>query len=63
MTAAIQRLIPALRERFEQCQGKGTEPFVDPEAHEDPLRRAQWTTPTTGATLAVVPICSRDENI
>ena len=54
-------LIPAFHERFEQRWGKGTAPFLDPEAHEEPLPRAQWINPTTGAALAVVPIWSDDD--
>ena len=30
-------LIPAFHERFEERWGKGTAPFLDPEAHEEPL--------------------------
>ncbi|GAB16369.1 hypothetical protein ARGLB_118_00330 [Arthrobacter globiformis NBRC 12137] len=55
-------LIPAFHERFEQRWGKGTAPFLDPEAHEEPLPRAQWINPTTGAALAVVPIWSDDDH-
>ena len=51
-------LIPAFHERFEERWGKGTAPFLDPEAHEEPLPRAQWINPSTGAALAVVPVWS-----
>lgn len=44
-------LIPAFHERFEQRWGAGTAPFLDPEAHEEPLPRAQWIHPETGAAL------------
>ena len=54
-------LIPAFFERFEQRWGEGTAPFLDPEAHEQPLPRAQWINPTTGAALAVVPVWTADE--
>ena len=55
-------LIPAFHERFEQRWGKGTAPFLDPEAHEKPMPRAQWINPATGAALAVVPIWSDDDH-
>jgi hypothetical protein len=54
-------LIPAFHERFEERWGKGTAPFLDPEAHEEPVPRAQWVNPTTGAALAVVPVWSAEE--
>ncbi|MDR6415124.1 hypothetical protein [Pseudarthrobacter sulfonivorans] len=54
-------LIPAFHERFEQRWGKGTAPFLDPEAHEEPVPRAQWINPATGAALAVVPVWTADE--
>lgn len=40
-------LIPAFHERFERRWGKGTAPFLNPEAHEEPLPRAQWINPVT----------------
>jgi hypothetical protein len=55
-------LIPVFHERFEQRWGKGTAPFLDPEAHEEPLPRAQWINPATGAALAVVPIWTDDDH-
>ena len=54
------QLLPAFYERFEQRWGKGTAPFLDPEVHEQPLPRAQWINPDTGAALAVVPIWTDD---
>ncbi len=42
-------IIPAFYERFEQRWGRGTAPFLDPEVHEQPLPRAQWINPDTGA--------------
>ena len=53
-------LMPAFYERFEQRWGKGTAPFLDPEIHEQPLPRAQWINPDTGAAVAVVPIWGED---
>lgn len=50
-------LMPAFYERFEQRWGKGTAPFLDPEVHEQPLPRAQWINPDTGAA---VPIWAED---
>lgn len=55
-------LIPAFHERFEKRWGVGTAPFLDPEAHEEPLPRAQWIHPETGAALAVVPIWTPDDS-
>lgn len=54
-------LIPAFHERFEQRWGEGTAPFLDPEAHEEPLPRAQWINADTGAAMAVVPIWTPDD--
>ena len=54
-------LIPAFYERFEERWGEGTAPFLDPEAHEQPLPRAQWLNPETGAAMAVVPIWTDDD--
>ncbi|MFC9351886.1 hypothetical protein [Arthrobacter sp. NPDC057013] len=54
-------LFPVFYERFEERWGKGTAPFLDPEAYEQPLPRAQWINPVTGAALAVVPIWSEDD--
>jgi hypothetical protein len=54
------QLMPAFYERFEQRWGKGTAPFLDPEVHEQPLPRAQWINPDTGAAVAVVPIWADD---
>ncbi len=53
-------LMPAFCERFEQRWGKGTAPFLDPEVHEQPMPRAQWINPDTGAAVAVVPIWTDD---
>lgn len=53
-------LLPAFHERFEERWGKGTAPFLDPEAHEQPLPRAQWINLDTGAALAVVPVWTVD---
>ncbi|MDQ0029384.1 hypothetical protein [Arthrobacter bambusae] len=55
-----EQLMPVFYERFEQRWGKGTAPFLDPELHEQPLPRAQWINPDTGAAVAVVPIWSED---
>jgi hypothetical protein len=55
-------LMPVFHERFEQRWGKGTAPFLDPEAHEAPLPRAQWINVDTGAALAVVPIWTDDDS-
>jgi hypothetical protein len=55
-------LIPAFHERFEKRWGLGTAPFLDPEAHEEPLPRAQWIHPETGAALAVVPVWTPDDS-
>ena len=38
-------LIPAFHERFEQRWGEGTAPFLDPEAHEEPLPRHSGSIP------------------
>jgi hypothetical protein len=54
------QLLPAFFERFEQRWGKGTAAFLDPEVREQPLPRAQWINPDTGAALAVVPIWTED---
>jgi hypothetical protein len=54
-------LFPVFYERFEQRRGTGTAPFLDPEAYEQPLPRAQWISPLTGAALAVVPIWDEDD--
>ena len=54
-------LIPAFHERFEERWGKGTAAFLDPEAHEEPVPRAQWINTATGAALAVVPVWSAEE--
>jgi hypothetical protein len=54
-------LFPVFYERFEERWGKGTAPFLDPEAYEQPLPRAQWINPVTGAALAVVPVWTEDE--
>jgi hypothetical protein len=54
------QLLPAFFERFEQRWGKGTAAFLDPEVHEQPVPRAQWINPDTGAALAVVPIWTAD---
>ncbi len=54
-------LIPAFHERFEQRWGEGSAPFLDPEAHESPLPRAQWINVDTGAALAVVPIWTDED--
>ena len=56
-------LMPVFHERFEQRWGKGTAPFLDPEAHEAPLPRAQWINVDTGAALAVVPIWDPDDTL
>ncbi|MEZ2390369.1 hypothetical protein AB6813_12630 [bacterium RCC_150] len=53
-------LMPAFYERFEARWGKGTAPFLDPEVHEQPLPRAQWINPDTGAAVAVVPMWGDD---
>ncbi|MET3902229.1 MULTISPECIES: hypothetical protein [unclassified Paenarthrobacter] len=53
-------IIPAFYERFEKRWGRGTAPFLDPEVHEQPLPRAQWINPDTGAAVAVVPIWTDD---
>ncbi|MET3922451.1 hypothetical protein [Arthrobacter sp. UYEF20] len=53
-------ILPAFYERFEQRWGKGTAPFLDPETLEQPLPRAQWINPDTGAAVAVVPIWDED---
>ena len=53
-------LIPAFHERFERRWGKGSAPFLDPEAHEEPVPRAQWINPATGAALAVVPVWTKE---
>lgn len=55
-------LIPAFHERFEERWGEGTAPFLDPEAHELPLPRAQWINVDTGAALAVVPIWAPEDS-
>lgn len=55
-------LMPVFHERFEARWGKGTAPFLDPEAHEAPLPRAQWINIDTGAALAVVPIWTADDS-
>lgn len=55
-------LLPAFHERFEQRWGKGTAPFLDPEFHHQPMPRAQWINPDTGAALAVVPVWSSAED-
>lgn len=47
-------LMPVFHERFEQRWGKGAAPFLDPEALEAPLPRAQWLNIDTGP-VAVVP--------
>ncbi|GAA5194153.1 hypothetical protein GCM10023346_20830 [Arthrobacter gyeryongensis] len=54
------QLMPAFYERFEKRWGKGTAPFLDPETHEQPMPRAQWINPDTGAAVAVVPIWTED---
>ena len=54
-------LLPVVRERFEERWGKGTAPFLDPELHEQPMPRAQWVNPDSGAALAVVPVWAHDE--
>ncbi|MGO4859537.1 hypothetical protein [Arthrobacter sp. 2MCAF14] len=54
------QLMPAFYERFEKRWGKGTAPFLDPEIHEQPMPRAQWINPDTGAAVAVVPIWTED---
>jgi hypothetical protein len=54
--------MPAFHERFEERWGEGTAPFLDPEAHELPLPRAQWINVDTGAALAVVPIWSAEDS-
>ena len=54
-------LLPAFHERFEQSWGEGTAPFLDPELHEQPMPRAQWINPDTGAALAVVPVWTDDD--
>ena len=54
-------LMPVFHERFEKRWGKGTAPFLDPEALESPLPRAQWINIDTGAALAVVPIWTDDD--
>ncbi|MCZ2403690.1 hypothetical protein IV498_10965 [Paenarthrobacter sp. Z7-10] len=54
-------LIPAFHERFEERWGKGSAPFLDPAAQNQPMPRAQWINADTGAALAVVPIWSDDE--
>lgn len=56
------RLVPAFHERFEQRWGKGAAPFLDPEAHEEPLPRAHRINPGTGAALAVVPVWTDKED-
>ncbi len=53
-------IIPAFYERFEKRWGRGTAPFLDPEVHEQPMPRAQWINPDTGAAVAVVPIWTED---
>ncbi|WP_024820007.1 hypothetical protein [Arthrobacter sp. 31Y] len=53
-------IIPAFYERFEKRWGRGTAPFLDPEIHEQPMPRAQWINPDTGAAVAVVPIWTDD---
>ena len=55
-------LMPVFHERFEARWGLGTAPFLDPEAHESPLPRAQWINIDTGAALAVVPIWTADDS-
>jgi hypothetical protein len=55
-------LMPVFHERFEARWGNGTAPFLDPEAHEAPLPRAQWINIDTGAALAVVPIWTADDS-
>ena len=55
-------LMPAFHERFEERWGEGTAPFLDPEAHEVPLPRAQWINVDTGAALAVVPIWTVEDS-
>lgn len=57
------QLVPAFYERFEQRWGKGAAPFLDPEATESPLPRAQWINVDTGAALAVVPIWTDDDSL
>ena len=54
-------ILPAFHERFEERWGKGVAPFLDPEAQEAPLPRAQWINVDTGAALAVVPIWADDD--
>ena len=53
---------PRLPQRFEERWGEGTAPFLDPEAHELPLPRAQWINVDTGAALAVVPIWAAEDS-
>ncbi|GAA2857808.1 hypothetical protein [Paenarthrobacter ilicis] len=53
-------IIPAFYERFEKRWGRGTAPFLDPEVLEQPMPRAQWINPDTGAAVAVVPIWTDD---
>ncbi|WP_160663730.1 hypothetical protein [Pseudarthrobacter sp. ATCC 49987] len=55
-------LLPVFHERFVARWGEGTAPFLDPEAHEAPLPRAQWINVDTGAALAVVPIWTADDS-
>ncbi|MET1022254.1 MAG: hypothetical protein ABWX69_08660 [Arthrobacter sp.] len=56
------QLMPVFHERFVARWGEGTAPFLDPEAHEAPLPRAQWINPDTGAALAVVPVWTDDDS-
>jgi hypothetical protein len=54
-------LFPVFHERFEARWGKGTAPFLDPEAYEQPLPRAQRINPVTGAALAAVPVWTEED--
>lgn len=53
-------LLPAFHERFEELWGKGTAPFLDPEALEPPMPRAQWIKLDTGAAVAMLPVWADD---
>lgn len=52
--------LPTFHERFEERWGKGTAPFLDPEALEPPTPRAQWINVDTGAAVAVAPMWTAD---